>query len=617
MTSQKRQTSYGWIQTAVGRATLFTTLVVAGYISWLFSRYHDPEIESAISLFLLNLPNVFFNIFAFRIIRRRDIHPQVRKSWTIFLIASTILILADVLFIVWNRPVVSFADVLYVVYYILTLFGILTLPFIPLSRHERAMLALDLGIVLTASVMVLWYFMVGPVTAWFHGNLRDLINLAYPLLDILLMAGAVTLVQRDVEGVPRRTLLFIASANVVLVLADITYAYYAVTEAPVLLNTYNSLLICARLMLLFAVAAQTMAIGIVERSQEPRASTARRMLRLTLPYQATALGLALFVLAVETTLPSDLRLQGIFVGVVALAGCVLLRLHLVLRENVSLYEGAEQARQAAEQHRADAEKQREVAVQATAVAEEANRAKSQFLSNMSHELRTPLNAITGYSEMLQEEAQDLGNDSMIPDLRKIQAASRHLLSLISDILDLSKIEAGRMELYCETFELSAIIEEVATTVYPLVQKNSNQLEVRASKTLGSIYADETKVRQILFNLVSNACKFTKEGKILLDAQQEQREGEPWVVFRVQDSGIGMTREQMSRLFQAFMQADNSTSRRFGGTGLGLVISERFAHMMGGSIEVQSKLGMGTTFIVRLPQRREIPQIPAPTETVKI
>ena len=480
------------------------------------------------------------------------------------------------------------------------------------------MLGLDMGIVLTASVMVLWYFLVGPVTNWFQGNLPALVNLAYPLLDILLVAGAVTLVQRDVEGVPRRTLLFIASANTVLVLADITYSYYAATETPMLLNIYNSFLICARLFLLFAVAAQTLALGSGDVSeQEPRASAARRMLRLTLPYLATAFGLALFVLAVETTLSVDLRLQGIFVGVVALAVCVLLRLHLVLRENVNLYEGAEQARQAAEQHHAEADKSREVAVQATAVAEEASRAKSQFLSNMSHELRTPLNAIIGYSEMLQEEAMDLGNDSMLPDLAKIQGASRHLLSLISDILDLSKIEAGRMELYCETFELSAVIEEVATTVYPLVQKNSNRLEVRAPESLGSIYADETKVRQILFNLVSNACKFTKEGTILLDAQQEHRQSEPWVVFRVQDSGIGMTREQMSRLFQSFMQADNSTSRKFGGTGLGLVISERFAQMMGGSIEAQSELGMGATFIVRLPQRQETPLSPAPAEKVKI
>lgn len=606
------------IKTSAGRITAVTAAGIIGYILWLFSRFHDPDIEGAISLFFLNVPNIFFNIFAYRIIKRTDIHPRVRRTWTMLLLGSTALIIADVLFILWNRPVVSFADVLYVTYYILTLLGILSLPFIPLSRHERTMLALDLGIVLTASLMALWYFLVGPVTTWLHTNLAALVNLAYPMLDILLMAGAVALIQRDVEGMPRRTLVFIACANIVLVLADITYAYYAASEKEILLNFYNSFLICARIFLLCAVTAQTAALEdsgsavIVTRQ-----STARRMLRLALPYLATAFALLLFIMAVESTIPSDFRLQGVFVAMFVSIGFVLLRLHLVLRENVSLYEGAEEAREAAELHRAESERQRELAVQATAVAEEASQAKSRFLSNMSHELRTPLNAIIGYSEMLQEEAQELGNKTMIPDLQKIQAASKHLLSLISDILDLSKIEAGRMELYCETFDLSEVIEQVATTVFPLVQKNSNRLEVQTPEDLGMIYADETKVRQILFNLVSNACKFTHNGMILMDARQEQSDGDSWLIFRVQDSGIGMTREQMSRLFQPFMQADSSTSRKYGGTGLGLVISERFAQMMGGRIEVESQPERGTTFTVWLPRRTEQQlNVPSP-ETIKV
>lgn len=623
--STKKQGAVSWARTAPGRILLLTAGCVVSYIFWLFSRWYNPETEAPISVLFLNIPNVFFNIFAFRIVRRRDVNPLVRRSWAIFLVGSIVLILADVVFILWDRPVVSYADILYLAYYIMMLVGILILPFVPLSKHERTMLALDLGIVLAASLMLLWYFLVTPVTIWIQTDLPALINLAYPLLDILLIAGAVALVQRDVEGMPRATLILIAFSNILFVIADITYSYFAASNTSILLNFYNSILISGRFFLLGAVTAQVYALDEPKKVFEgARASTARRMLRLTLPYSATAFGLVLFFVTVEMTLPKDLRLAGVFVGMLALVGFVLLRLHLILRENVSLYEGAEQARQEAEVHRgeselqrAEAEKQREVAVQATIVAEEASRAKSQFLSNMSHELRTPLNAIIGYSEMLHEEAQDLGNNTMLPDLSKIQAASRHLLSLINDILDLSKIEAGKMELYCETFDLASVIEEVATTVYPLVQKNSNRLDLQTDGEIGSIYADETKVRQILYNLVSNACKFTKNGMILLDARREEKDGEPWIVFRVQDSGIGMTPDQLGRLFRAFTQADSSTSRKYGGTGLGLVISERFCQMMGGSIEVESERDRGTTFTVRLPRRQEIaPDLPAP-ETVKV
>ena len=207
-----------WIRSGAGSAVAATAVGVAGYILWLFSRFHDAEIEGAISILFLNIPSVLFCIFAYRIIRRKDVDVRVRRSWIIFLIATCALILADILFISWNRPVFSFADALYAAYYVLTLIGIVILPFVPLSRRERTMLALDLGIVLTASLMVLWYFLVGPVTAWIQTDLPALINLAYPVLDVLLMAGAVALVQRDVEGVPRSTLLFIASANIVLVL---------------------------------------------------------------------------------------------------------------------------------------------------------------------------------------------------------------------------------------------------------------------------------------------------------------------------------------------------------------------------------------------------------------
>ncbi|MBF2084045.1 response regulator [Thermoleptolyngbya sp. C42_A2020_037] len=236
-------------------------------------------------------------------------------------------------------------------------------------------------------------------------------------------------------------------------------------------------------------------------------------------------------------------------------------------------------------------------------AEQANRAKSQFLANMSHELRTPLNAIIGYSEMLQEEAEDLGQADLVPDLQKIHTAGRHLLSLINDILDLSKIEAGKMDLYLEEFCLPDLLSEVVHTVSPLVSKNNNTLVVQASPQLETMHADLTKVRQNLLNLLSNAAKFTENGTITLtvDKHPHPDTTAPMICFQVTDTGIGMTEAQLEKMFQAFTQADASTTRKYGGTGLGLAIAQRFCQMMGGDITVTSKLGEGSTFTMTLPQ----------------
>jgi signal transduction histidine kinase len=250
------------------------------------------------------------------------------------------------------------------------------------------------------------------------------------------------------------------------------------------------------------------------------------------------------------------------------------------------------------------EEQKEIAQKAMAIAEEANKAKSVFLANMSHELRTPLNAIIGYSEILQEDAQDRGLEDFIPDLRKIQDAGNHLLALINDVLDLSKIEAGKMELHLETFPLRSLIHEVVTTVHPLVEKNSNRMKMEFHENSGSMHADPIRVRQVLFNLLSNACKFTNQGVITLNASRQSENGKDWVHLRVSDTGIGMTPVQLQRLFQAFSQADSSTSHQFGGTGLGLFISRRICQMMGGDIHVESESGKGTTFTVRLPAQVE-------------
>ncbi len=233
-------------------------------------------------------------------------------------------------------------------------------------------------------------------------------------------------------------------------------------------------------------------------------------------------------------------------------------------------------------------------------AEAANVAKSRFLANMSHELRTPLNAVILYSELLQEEAEDKGVAEFVPDLEKIRRAGRHLLSLINGVLDLAKVEAGRMELHLEPFDLRNEIDDVLVTLRPLLDQNHNQLDLQIAHNVDHMYADVTKVRQILVNLVSNAAKFTEHGTITLRVTRDTGSGDDCFVFEIIDTGIGMSPAQVGRLFQPFSQADDSVTRKYGGTGLGLSICAEFAELMGGTVTVTSEAGHGTTFTVRLP-----------------
>jgi signal transduction histidine kinase/ligand-binding sensor domain-containing protein len=233
-------------------------------------------------------------------------------------------------------------------------------------------------------------------------------------------------------------------------------------------------------------------------------------------------------------------------------------------------------------------------------ARQASLAKSTFLANVSHELRTPLNAIIGYSEILEEEVQSTGRPDFEGDVRKVRAAGRHLLQLIDTILDLSKVEAGRMEVFLENFPVRELCAEVEALVKPSATKNRNRLLVRGADAAGILTSDRTKVRQALVNLAGNACKFTEDGTVTISVTREEREGRPEAVFVVEDDGPGITEDQIGRLFQPFTQADSSTSRRFGGTGLGLALTRRLVHLLGGEITVRSAPGVGSAFTIRIP-----------------
>ena len=237
-------------------------------------------------------------------------------------------------------------------------------------------------------------------------------------------------------------------------------------------------------------------------------------------------------------------------------------------------------------------------------AQRATQVKSEFLANMSHELRTPLNAIIGYAQILQEDAEDTGQADLLPDLRKIEAAGNHLLGLINSILDLSKIEAGRMEVYKERFDIAALVADVSALIQPLAAKNDNRLAVACPEDIGTIETDITKVKQTLLNLLSNACKFTTKGTISLAVERQGQGAERCLVLTVSDTGIGMSEDQLARLFQAFSQADSSTARKFGGTGLGLAISRSFSQMLGGDLTVTSRQGEGSRFLFTLPDPEE-------------
>ncbi|MGI3903356.1 MAG: ATP-binding response regulator [Janthinobacterium lividum] len=292
----------------------------------------------------------------------------------------------------------------------------------------------------------------------------------------------------------------------------------------------------------------------------------------------------------------SLLVQYVAVAAVMVWICHSLRHSIILNE-VTL-ERVNDSNQVLVENQAALSEANATAEAAKAFAEQANLAKSAFIANMSHELRTPLSAIIGYSEMMTEEIEDGGDVADFgADMRKIEGNARHLLGLINDVLDLSKVESGKMDVYPEAFDLEPIVREVATTAHTLVEKKGNRLDVQIAPGIGRMVSDLTKVRQILLNLLSNAAKFTENGTVTLSVSRLAASDGERVVFSVEDTGIGMTEEQISRLFQRFVQADVSTTRKYGGTGLGLSLTKALSEILGGDITVESIAGRGTTFTV--------------------
>jgi signal transduction histidine kinase len=239
------------------------------------------------------------------------------------------------------------------------------------------------------------------------------------------------------------------------------------------------------------------------------------------------------------------------------------------------------------------------------LAEEASRAKTTFLANMSHELRTPLTAIIGYSELIETEIGEVEPEEILKDIKNIQLAGNHLMAIIQDILDLTKIEAGQMDIFPESFIVTTFIDEILLTIKHLAAKNNNEFVVDYADAPIEMFSDQLKVRQILMNLISNALKFTKDGTITLTVKgQTDEDGEEIICFQVTDTGIGISEEQLKLIFEAFAQADASTTRRYGGTGLGLTITQHICQMLGGHIQVESKLNEGSAFTVHLPLKYE-------------
>ncbi|HWQ12841.1 MAG TPA: ATP-binding protein [Roseiflexaceae bacterium] len=691
-------------------------IFVVLYCLWLWQGWGGAASRVLINDTLFTLATAAGVVLAARVARSPALDQRTRRAWAIMAVALAFDLTANALWLYYEAiagasPFPSLADLFYLAFYPTLLAGLLTLPAAHAGCAERTRFWLDVGTVMVGAGMVIWYHILYPIAAASYPHwLTSALSLAYPVADLVLLFGVLTIVLGRTRASRRRALFTLSASLGFLFAADLLFAYQTLQGAYETAGWVDAVWMVGYFLLALSAQIQHAAAARDEDGVPGAALPGPRPLSL-LPYVAVALGygLLLLVLARQWAEP----LGGLFVGAVALTALVIARQVADVREKTRLLEERAAVRAAAAEavrrsearfrslvqnasdavmvvdpqtairyqtpsvqrllgyaeaqldgvalldlvHPDDGEHARSFFAQvaqragpsapvawrlrhrsgawlevetiatnllgdadvrgivlntrdlserrAKELAEAAMEAKSVFLATMSHELRTPLTAILGYAELIALEAAARGYTSLVPDLERIQASGRQLLTLIGNILDLTAIETGRMELSLETFAVAPLLEDVARGVAPLVAECGNRLVAEWDADLGVMRADPTRLRQLLYNLLSNAAKFTERGVITLRAERHtiaagEGAAEGFMVFQVSDTGLGMTAEQLRYVFLPFAQADASARRRYGGSGLGLTLCRHFCTLMGGELRAESQPGVGSTFTVRLP-----------------